>query len=140
MRMMAAALLALTLAACGKEQAAKPAAEAVEFEVLAHGTEVDLAAYVKTGRVTVFDFYADWCAPCKQVERSLKDMKRLYGDRLQVYQLDLVNWDSALAKAHQIRDLPYLIVYGEDGTRLKAGPSNGVLPDLVKRLNQPSDL
>jgi len=129
------AVLVLGLMACGKEQGPKPTTQDVTFEVLSKGAVVDLESHVEQGRITVFDFYADWCAPCKKLERSLKDLKRVYGDRLEVYQLDLVSWDSELAKHHGIKDLPYLMVYTEEGELLKAGPSNQVLPELVKRLN-----
>ncbi len=38
-------------------------------EISAAGEDVpDLGAHAVKGKVTVFDFYAVWCAPCRQVE------------------------------------------------------------------------
>lgn len=109
---------------------------AIEFEVIAHGEPVDLDSHTRPGLVTVFDVYADWCPPCQVLNRSLVDLKRTYGDRLRVLKLDLISFDSDMAKTYGIGDLPYLFVYNEDQQLLKKGPSNQVLPDLIAHLNR----
>lgn len=131
-------LLLGLLFACNRDGESAQQAEAVaqSFPVIAKGSVVDLDAHADQGRITIFDFYADWCPPCKELDKSLVDMKMVYGDRISVYKLDLVNWGSDLAKHHGIRDLPYLIVYDADRKLIKQGPSNQVLPDLVALLNR----
>ena len=129
-------LLLALLVACGPGHGLGPSAGAVSFEVISKGEVVELANFVASDRITVFDFYADWCAPCKQVDKSLTSLKSTYGDKLQVYKLDLVNWESALAKHHGINQLPYLIVF-DRGEEMLQGPANRVLPNLVKALNGP---
>ena len=86
--------------------------------------------------MTVFDFYADWCPPCKVLNASLIDLKKTYGGRLTVIKLDLVSFDSDLAEAFAIKDLPYLIVYNERSELIQRGPSNQVLPELVRHMNR----
>ena len=76
----------------------------------------DLSGAAVAGKVTVFDFYADWCAPCREVDLHL--YKKLKGrPDLAVRKLNVVDWDSALAKRHLagVTGLPYLVVYGKDG-------------------------
>ena len=127
-------LLLMCCAPSGKEHATS--GEKISFPVLTQGKVIDLKPHIKEGRITVFDVYADWCAPCKDLERSLVDVKKVYGDRVDIYKLDLVNWESELAKHHKIRDLPYLMVYNDKAELFKQGPSNVVLPELMKALNQ----
>jgi len=111
-------------------------AELIELPVITTGEMIDLAPYLEEGRVTVFDFYADWCPPCVKLDQSLLDMQKLYGDRLAVYKLDLVSWDSELARGFGIKDLPYLIVYGRDKRQRYSGQANLFMTDLVKILNE----
>ena len=129
--------LAALLINCNPAGSGQTSSDATGWsEVIAHGEVVDLAPHISTGRVTVFDFYADWCAPCKHLDRSLADMKAVYGDRLVIFKLDLVSWESALAEHFQIRDLPYLMVYDRQGELMGQGPSNQLMPRLVTLLNQ----
>lgn len=128
--------LSLAMLACGSGDGPPTDSSKIEFEVLTRGEVVDMAPYIKTGTITVFDFYADWCPPCIKLNRSLKDMKGVYGDRITIYKLDLVSWESALAAHHGIKDLPYLMIYGNDGKLLTKGPSIESLPKLLAELDK----
>ena len=120
--------------ACGPPTAQKR--EAISFQVLSHGESIDLGPHIVAGQVTVFEVFADWCAPCKVLDLSLQDLERTYGPRITVHKLDLVSFDSNLAKSMNIKDLPYMIVYNEQQQMLNSGPSNQVLPQLLRYLNQ----
>ena len=129
-------IICLLLAACAGESPGPAPVDAGDFKVLSKGEPVDLATHAQAGVVTVFDFYADWCPPCKKLDKSLVGLKKTYGERLVVYKLDIVNWESALTKQQQIKDLPYLAVYDTDQKPLTSGPSNQVLPKLIAALNR----
>jgi thiol-disulfide isomerase/thioredoxin len=85
----------------------------------------ELASLVVKGKVTVFDFYADWCAPCQKVDRHVYGLLQHRQD-LAVRKLNVVTWDSALARHHLsgVAGLPHLRVYGRDGKLV--GPINGL--------------
>lgn len=73
------------------------------------------------GKVTVFDLWAAWCAPCRELDERLVALARRYPDRLAVRKLDVIDSDSAawqrfLAPGHF--DLPHVKVYGPDGALL----------------------
>lgn len=76
----------------------------------------ELAAHAPAGKVTVFDFYADWCAPCRKVDAHMYRLLQQRQD-LAVRKLNVVHWETAVAKRYltQVESLPYLIVYGRDG-------------------------
>ncbi len=64
--------------------------------------------------VTLKDFYADWCGPCKTQDPILEEIEEEWGDR---FDLEKVNVDEQqdIANEYQVRSLPTLIVENEDG-------------------------
>ncbi len=75
-----------------------------------------LDAFAVAGKVTLFDFYADWCAPCRKVDAHVYALLAKRPD-LAVRKLNVVSWDTPLAKRYlaDVPNLPYLVVYGPDG-------------------------
>lgn len=78
----------------------------------------DLARQLVPGKFTVFDFYAEWCGPCREVDGH---MKKLLAERPDVAyrKLNIVDWDTPLAQRHlgSAAELPFLVVHGPDGSR-----------------------
>jgi thiol-disulfide isomerase/thioredoxin len=79
-----------------------------------------LDAHAVKGKVTVFDFYADWCAACRKVDGHLF-AKFAAGNRTLAYRkLNVVDWDSPLARRYvrTVPSLPFLVIYGVDGKKV----------------------
>ena len=63
--------------------------------------------------VTLKDFYADWCGPCKTQDPILEELEEDYPD----VDFEKVNVDEEqkIANEYQVRSLPTLIVENDDG-------------------------
>ncbi|AGN00124.1 thioredoxin [Salinarchaeum sp. Harcht-Bsk1] len=64
--------------------------------------------------VTLKDFYADWCGPCKTQDPILDELSEDWGDRFAVEKVN-VDEEQEIANEYQVRSLPTLIVENEDG-------------------------
>ncbi len=51
------------------------------------GETVNIADYAKKGQVTVLNFWATWCTPCK---KELNNIAELYGDWKDQYDVEIV--------------------------------------------------
>jgi len=113
--------------------AALPAA-AADVATISHGEKVDLLAHLGAGKLTLFDFYADWCGPCRALEPQVRSLADAHPDRLAVRKVDIVNWGSEVSRQHNIRFVPYLKLYGADGTVLREGDASDVLRAVQQAL------
>lgn len=79
-----------------------------------------LEPHAVKGKVTVFDFYADWCSVCRKVDGHVY-AKLSAGDKtLALRKLNVVDWDSPLAQrwVSKVPSLPFLVIYGPDGKKV----------------------
>jgi thioredoxin 1 len=63
--------------------------------------------------VTIKDFYADWCGPCKTQDPILEDLEAEY-DHVNFEKIN-VDEEQDVANEYQVRSLPTLIVENDDG-------------------------
>jgi thioredoxin len=82
----------------------------------------------------IVDFYADWCAPCRQLSPIVEEIAKEYKGKLVVYKVDTVK-EPLLAQSLGITALPTLLFIPEVG---KPQVSMGLLPkeNLVKAVNE----
>lgn len=85
-------------------------------QISEEGEAVAIDDHRVPGKVTVFDFHAIWCGPCKKVDRHMLAVLRDHED-VALRKLNVVDWDSEVAKTYlrDVPNLPYVVVYGTDG-------------------------
>jgi thiol-disulfide isomerase/thioredoxin len=90
--------------------------------VVRDGVDVpQLESVLVKGKVTVVDFSATWCSPCRKVDAH---MVGVLGARKDVAyrRLEIGDWDTPLARRYLqgVPSLPHVIVYGPDGQKVEA--------------------
>lgn len=66
--------------------------------------------------LTLVDFYADWCPPCRKLAPVLEDVAHEHSDHLLVAKVD-VDKNRELAQRYGVRGIPHLILF-RDGQEL----------------------
>ena len=126
-----------------------------DFEVKAEdGTAQKLSDFVGKGKITLVDFWASWCGPCRAEIPKLQALKEKYGNKFDV--LGVAVWDNPddTRKAMEqlnitwpviigtrqlneptdlygIKGIPHIIIFGPDGTILSRGLTG---EDLANKL------
>lgn len=101
-----------------------------KIDVITHGDAVNIGRHVVPGKITIVDFYADWCGPCRQLAPFLEDKVRNDPD-LVMRKIDIVNWDTAVAKQFGVQSIPRIQVYGRHGEMVGVTSNN---PDQINQL------
>jgi len=95
------------------------------------------------GKLTIFDFWAPWCEPCKTLDPALVEIARAHPDTVAIRRIDVVDWDSAAAATYLTPggfNLPHVKVYGRDGTLvLERSSDAGTLQQLIDAVRALAD-
>jgi len=66
--------------------------------------------FLKTDKVVLIDFYADWCAPCKKMKPYLDEISKEMGEKVTVIRIN-ADENPALCKELKVEALPVLQIY-----------------------------
>ena len=65
---------------------------------------------INGNQLTLVDFFATWCGPCKQMHPVLEQLKASEGENLRIIKLD-VDKNEALASSYRIQSVPTLMLF-----------------------------
>ncbi|MHA7831976.1 MAG: thioredoxin [Flagellimonas sp.] len=93
----------------------------------------NFANLINNDQLTLVDFSAEWCGPCKMLAPILKQVKDEMGDSLKIVKID-VDKNQNLANTYQVRGVPTLIFFknGEQLWRKSGVLQKGEIVQLAK--------
>jgi len=81
------------------------------------------------GKTTIFDFYSEYCPPCRQIAPYLKKLDTLRPD-IVVLKVDInrpgvrgIDWRSPAAQHFNLRSIPHFVIYNPNRQRSHEGRS-----------------
>ena len=85
-----------------------------KFRVITQGGRVDVAQHVVLGRVTLVDFYADWCGPCRMISPYLESLAA-NNPQIVLRKIDIVRWNTPICQQYRINGVPQVWVFDKRG-------------------------
>ena len=85
-------------------------------------------------RVTVVDFGATWCPPCRALEPTVEELARKYEGRVQFVKLD-IDQNPSTPQRYGIKGIPTLIVFdgGREVERMVGAASKDAISRVVDK-------
>ncbi len=71
-----------------------------------------LSDIIQSSQLTLVDFYATWCGPCRMVHPVLEQLKKELGDSIRIVKVD-VDKNEAVAMQMRIQSVPTLMIFKE---------------------------
>jgi thiol-disulfide isomerase/thioredoxin len=85
------------------------------------GQEIDIKGFVRTGQTTIFDFYSEYCPPCRRISPLLKQLDQKRHD-IVVQKVDInrpgvrgIDWTSPLTRQYKLSSVPHFKIYDASG-------------------------
>lgn len=89
---------------------------------------------INSEQLTLVDFFATWCGPCKTMHPVLEQLKEQMGDRLRILKID-VDKNEALSASYRVQAVPTLMLFrkGELLWRQSGALSLNQLKEIVEK-------
>ena len=85
-------------------------------------------------QLTLVDFFATWCGPCKMMHPILEQLKEKMGDDIRILKVD-VDKNEALSMQYRIQSVPTLMLF-KKGVMLWRQSGAMSLNDLMQKISQ----
>ena len=85
-------------------------------------------------QLTLVDFFATWCGPCKMMHPILEQLKEKMGDDIRILKVD-VDKNEALSMQYRIKSVPTLMLF-KKGEMLWRQSGAMSLNDLMQKISQ----
>ena len=85
-------------------------------------------------QLTLVDFFATWCGPCKMMHPILEQLKEKMGDDIRILKVD-VDKNEALSMQYRIQSVPTLMLF-KKGEMLWRQSGAMSLNDLMQKISQ----
>ncbi|MBE6326937.1 MAG: thioredoxin [Bacteroidales bacterium] len=91
---------------------------------------------IKSDKLTLVDFFATWCGPCKMMHPILEQLKGEMGDSIRILKID-VDDNEDLSMQYNIQSVPTLMLFknGEIVWRQSGAKSLNELKSLIAQFS-----
>lgn len=89
---------------------------------------------IKSGKLTLVDFYATWCGPCKMMHPVLEQLKEDLGESIRIIKID-VDKNEAISTQYRIMSVPTFMLF-KNGEAVWRQSGTIRLNDLKKLISQ----
>lgn len=97
-------------------------------------TDSSLEDVLKTDKLVVIDFWAEWCGPCKMVGPIIEELAEEYRENVVVGKVDVDNNNDATSK-YGIRNIP-TTVFIKNGEVVDKIVGAGTKKSFVKKIDK----
>lgn len=91
------------------------------------GQRVDITRNLEYDKITIVDFFSDYCGPCHSMA-DLLDVLEATDDSVSIHRVDIdrpgasgIDWNSPVARQYGIESVPFLVILDDDGNVLFSG-------------------
>jgi thioredoxin len=109
-------LAVLVVAGCGSKTSTAPTALPQAGTEAAEGTAAPAKA-VATDLPKLWDFWATWCPPCKQLKPTIEALEKEYEGKIEITSID-VDQDKSLSEKFKVEAIPTLVFLDAKGNEL----------------------
>ena len=120
------------------EQKIPSAVEWPDHVVILDGKKFE--EFIQKYALSVIDFWAPWCSPCKAMAPRLRRLSKIYKGKIAVGKLDTQK-NQDIAKQYKIMGIPHLIFfkYGKKVTSITGVRSVGYIKNVIEDLLEKRD-
>jgi thioredoxin 1 len=101
------AAMLLAVAGCGGAKSAQPAAKA----------DTGAAKTEMTSLPKLWDFWATWCPPCKELKPTIEALATEYAGKIEIKSID-IDQNKEMSDKYGIQAVPTLVFLDKDGKEL----------------------
>ncbi len=93
------------------------------------------AEVLQSDKPAVIDFWAEWCAPCRQISPIIKDLAEQYGDQVKIVKMDIDSSPATPGK-YGVRAIPTILAFkgGEVVQQIQGLRPKGDLEEMIQGL------
>lgn len=91
------------------------------------GQEIDIKRFLVKGKINVFDFYSEFCPPCKRISPYLEQLADkdagVVVNKVDINRADVqgIDWDSPVVNQYGFQNVPHFIIYDARGKKIAEG-------------------
>ena len=93
------------------------------------------AEVLQSDKPALIDFWAEWCAPCRQISPIIKDLAEQYGDQVKIVKMDIDSSPATPGK-YGVRAIPTILAFkgGEVVQQIQGLRPKGELEEMIQGL------